>query len=123
MSLASFTAPVDQDLCLRSGNSFGPFTFTLRDGDGGAIALTGYSAAAEVRKCPGGDLLGAFTAAVTDAAGGVVTLTMDVPTVDAVVAAGGGVYDLLLYLDDDNSSTIAEGRVQVDVGVTENPLP
>jgi hypothetical protein len=106
--------PVEVNLALYAGDSFGPLLLTVTDPAGAPADLTGYTAAAEIRTARDGDgaALAVFTASIAD---NVVTLYLGADQA-AKLAGGRAFWDC--QITGPLTLTLASGQVDITGDVT-----
>ena len=111
------SAVYTSNIVINTGSTFNQ-TFDLESADTStAFDLSGYTAAAQMRKWPGSTTATSFIASVPGpASGGKIILTMSAATTSGL-AAGRYVYDITLT-SGDIVERVVEGMVLVREGVT-----
>ncbi len=92
-------------------------TVTVTDSNGDAVSLTGYSAAAQIRKSYSSSTSTAFTTSISNASGGEITITLS-DTQTAALEAGRYLYDVLITASGGDKTRVVEGQVTVNPSVT-----
>ena len=92
-------------------------TVTVTDANGDAVALSGYSVAAQIRKSHLSSTSTAFTASISNASAGEITISLtDSQTTS--LEAGRYVYDVLITASGGAKTRVVEGQVTVNPSVT-----
>ena len=92
-------------------------TFTIKNENGSALNLTGYSGAAQLRKHPEASKSTAFTVTYPNRVNGQIKVAMT-DTVTATIEGGRYVYDLVLTSPNDYKTRPIQGNLLVIPGVT-----
>ena len=92
-------------------------TVDVSDADGNVLSLTGYTAAAQIRKTYSSSSISKTFTNSINAAAGQVTLTLT-DTQTAAIEAGRYVYDLNVTSGGGTTTRVVEGQVIVTPGVT-----
>ena len=111
------------DISIEQGSDTQDISFTITDDEGEPADLTGYTAAMQIRKRSGGDILDTLTTEndritiVEDS--GVWTTTLKFPAViSAAYTFAKAAYDLELISNSDLVERLLEGSVSIDANIT-----
>ena len=103
------------NLFIDQGTDF-EITVDVTQADGTALDLTGYSAAAQIRKTYGSSQRTAFTTGISAASGQVTMSLSDTQT--SALTSGRYVYDLNITSGAGITTRVVEGQVIITPGVT-----
>ena len=93
-------------------------TVNVEDSQGGAVNLSGYAAASQIRKSYYSSSANNFTATVTGTANGEITISMTAANT-ANLTPGRYLYDLVITAPTGVKTRVVEGIVNVLAGVTQ----
>jgi hypothetical protein len=94
------------------------FTIDVTDTNGGALNLTGYTVAGQIRKSFSSSTAVDFVASVSSALNGEVTLTLS-NSVTNGMKAGRYLYDVEITSSGGSKTRVLEGQLEVMAGVTQ----
>lgn len=110
-------APFALNLSINTSTNFSQ-TFTLTDDEGGALNLSEYTYASQIRKHPNSSTAVSFTTAALTPANGELTISLD-PSDTADLKPGRYVYDIVLTKTADSTKTrVLQGSVIVSKTIT-----
>ena len=92
-------------------------TVTVTDANGDAVALSGYSVAAQIRKTFLSSTATAFTATISNASAGEITISLT-DTQTTSLESGRYVYEVLITASGGTKTRVVEGQVTVNPSVT-----
>ena len=92
-------------------------TVTVTDSSDSAVNLTGFSAAAQIRKSHLSSTSTAFATSITDATAGQITITLT-DTQTTALESGRYVYDVVITSGSGAKTRVVEGQVTVNPSVT-----
>ncbi len=120
LTVAAFGAkPGTLNITVNQGGTFGPLVLTLKDSDGNAVNLTGYTASAQYRKTyDSSEVLATFTCSIPSPTSGQITISLTDETTAALTAPAQGVWDLFITDASGASYRILAGTVTVLPRVT-----